>query len=69
MKRISAILAALTLLLAMATPVLAADFPDQANLHSCDVVTSLPFDVIGHLFQISPEAAQLLLDLVTDACG
>ena len=69
MKRISAMLAAIALQAAIATPVLAADFPEQGKPHSCDVVTSLPKDVIGHLFQVSPDAAQRLLDLLTDACG
>ena len=69
MKRVSSIIAAVSLIFILAAPAAAIDFPEQGNLQSCEVVTSLPKDVIGHLFEVSPATAQKLLDLVTDACN
>ena len=70
MKRVAAALAAVSLMLAMAGPAAAADFPEQANLdHACEVVQSLPKDIIGHLLGVSPTAAGILLANLADACN
>jgi hypothetical protein len=70
MKRVAAALAAVSLMLAMAGPAAAADFPEQANLdHACEVVQSLPKDIIGHLLGVSPRAAEILLSNLADACN
>ena len=69
MRRVASVVAGVALAVIAATPVLAVDFPEQGEPHSCAVITSLPKDVIGHLFTVSPAAAQKLLALVADACG
>ena len=69
MKRLIAALAASSLVLAIAVPVAAADFPEQAHVHACAVVQSLPKDVLGHLAQVSPATADRLSALLADACN
>jgi len=55
--------------LATAAPVAGSNFPEQpGDIPACDVVTSLPKDVIGHLLAVNPQAAERLLDNVADAC-
>ena len=69
MRRVASVVAGIALAVIAAAPVLAIDFPEQGKPHSCAVVTSLPKDVVGHLFTVSPAAAQKLLALLADACG
>jgi hypothetical protein len=70
MKRVGSAIAAMSLLFASAAPAAAADFPEQPNLdHACDVVQSLPKDIIGHLLGVSPVAADILIANLTDACN
>ena len=68
MKRVITVAASFVLALGLAGPVAAADYPEQAKPHSCDVVQSLPHDIIGHLVGLSPRAVANLSALVTDAC-
>jgi hypothetical protein len=68
-KRALPVVLALSTILATAGTVTAADFPEQANPHSCGVVLNLPKDVIGHLFGVSPATAERLLAQLADACN
>ena len=65
MKRVASSLAALALLLGVVGPVAAARPPVPP---ACDVITNLPFDVIGHLLQVSPDTAQRLIERLTETC-
>ena len=69
LHRVTALVLGLVLALTLAFPVLAGDFPEQpGDLPACPVVQSLPKDIIGHLFGVSPGAAERLVALLTDAC-
>lgn len=69
MKRLAAITVALSLGIALAAPAMAADFPEQADIHACEVVQSLPKDIIAQLYIVSPGAAEILLANLIDACN
>lgn len=66
MKRVILIMAAVPCLLGIAAPVAAAERPIPP---ACNVITNLPFDVIGHLLEVSPSTAQLLIEKLTSTCG
>jgi hypothetical protein len=64
-NRLSALGLALVMMFAFAAPIAAAQ---PSPLRACDVVQSLPKDIIAHLFSVSPATAERLLALLADAC-
>jgi hypothetical protein len=67
MRRIASFVAAISLLSVTAMPAAAAaDFPQE---HACEVVQSLPFDIIGHLLDVSPATAARLIALLSETCA
>ena len=68
MKRVFTGISTLVLLLTVAAPVAAADFPEQGNPRSCGVLLSLPKDVIGQIAAHAPATAARLAANLADAC-
>ena len=70
MKRLTLAASAAMLALAMfAAPAAADEFPSQGKPQSCEVLQTLPKDVIGQIAAHSPETAEALLARLTDACS
>jgi hypothetical protein len=68
-RRLASVFVAIAAIFALASPIAAGGFPEQPGaLPACAVVQDLPKDVIGHLFGVSPAAAERLIALLTDAC-